>query len=65
MKYFGIVRPNDNYIGWISHSEFDSWRLFFNQNFYTSPLATAITAYEAIGYKTVELDITTKDINDN
>lgn len=61
MRYFGIIRPSDNYVGWISHSDLYAWQLFFNDNQHKLPIAEAIKAYESIGYMAVELDIKVKE----
>lgn len=74
MKYYGIKTPgsetDESYIWWISDSEYNTWRLFFtypnkdgDKNAHRLPLADAIRAYEAIGYKCVELEV--KEIQKN
>jgi len=72
MKYFGIKTPktasHSSYIWWISDSEHNSWMSFFNYpnkdkelNSHRLPLAEAIKAYKAIGYRCVELEVVEKD----
>lgn len=78
MKYFGIKKPKNKYtesfIFWFSVTEHDAWVYFFNRstlkqcyNGGVCPngicMADAIKAYEAIGYKCVEVDLTEKIIN--
>ena len=69
MKYFGIKTPRkdneDSYIWWISNSEHKSWDDFFsypdktnNYNPHRVPLDEAKKAYQSIGYKCVELEVT-------
>ena len=78
MKYFGIKTPKcnnqDSYICWIATASYQSWDLFFqypdkNMNFqsHRAPLEEAKRAYEAIGYRCVELNVTEveKTSNDN
>lgn len=71
IRYFGIKTPKNKnesgYIWWISNTEHDAWTSFFTfpsrdrtVNPYRTPLADAIRAYEAIGYKCIELDVTEK-----
>jgi hypothetical protein len=72
MKYFGIKTPNESvhlpsYIWWIDQSEHDAWMSFFQYpskenklNPHRVPLADAIRAYKAIGYKCVELELIEK-----
>lgn len=60
LRYFGIVRPDDGYIGWISHGNFQAWQEFFKEFAHRAPLYDDIKAYEAIGYKCVELEIAVK-----
>jgi len=68
MKYFGIKTPgcdnHDPYIYWVADTEYKAWDLFFqypnkdrNFNSHRVPLEEARRAYEAIGYKCVELDV--------
>ena len=66
MKYFGIKTPATEkpHIHWISSSKHNSWRLFFQYpnetdtlNYHRLPIAEAVRAYEAIGYKCVELEL--------
>lgn len=66
MQYFGIKKP-DGRIWWLADSSSNAWMAFFT---YPSdkhekmphrlPLSEAIQAYEAIGYKCVELDVQEK-----
>lgn len=68
MKYYGIKTPENeynvgSYIWWIDTDEHKSWDLFFQYNAHRAPLYDAIKAYEAIGYKCVELEI--KEVEDN
>lgn len=71
MDYFGIKTPQrDNeapYIWWIANSQHEAWMSFFQypsakreMNAYRLPLAEAIQAYEAIGYRCVPLDVQEK-----
>ncbi len=71
MKYYGIKTPNNetypSYIYWVTSSEHASWHAFFDfpdKDRYMNPLkfnlGTGIKAYEAIGYKCVELEIIEK-----
>jgi len=64
MKYYGIKTPEyDNAkstILLITHNMNDSWQLFFDSYTHKAPLSEAIRAYEAIGYKCVEIEITEK-----
>ena len=65
MKYFGIKTPEPNsYIWWIAADKHSSWHMFFqypnkNGEFNPSraPTYEAIQAYEAIGYRCIELEI--------
>ena len=45
------------YVGWVTDSEMDSWRCFFNSNPSVAPLGEAIKAYEAIGYFCISFTI--------
>lgn len=74
IQWFGIKTPDkvekDGYVHWISNSEFDSWHSFFSRTtrgeeaYHVLPLEEAIKAYEAIGYRCVELEVRIKkDIN--
>ena len=61
VKYFGIKKP-DGMIWWIAEDEHRSWMSFFTypsangmMNPHRLPLAEAIAAYQAIGYRCVEL----------
>ena len=71
MKYFGIKTSHrveqKSYIWWITADEHTSWMSFFqypdknnNLNSHRLPLEEAIRAYEAIGYKCVELEVREK-----
>ena len=71
-QYFGIKTPGENgrpgYIWWIANSAYEAWNLFFTYpskdrtyNASRAPQSDAIRAYEAIGYKCVELEL--KEIN--
>jgi len=73
MKYFGIKTPETeqekSYIYWIGSTEHQSWRSFFqypneanNPNYHRLPIAEAIKAYEAIGYKCVALKIVEQNL---
>lgn len=68
MKYFGIKTPEresePSYIQWISDSTHNSWSAFFKYpnkdgdvNACRPPLMDAIRAYQAIGYKCVEISL--------
>jgi len=72
IKWYGIKTPeteyDDSYIYWITTSEHESWDSFFqypdrNGNFlsHRAPLEEAKRAYEAIGYKCVELEVKEKE----
>ena len=72
MKYYGIKIPKykarGEYIWYISNSEHNSWDLFFmypNKELekyrHRLPMEEAIRAYEAIGYKCVELEVKEKE----
>ena len=61
IRYFGILKPGEGYIWWIDSSELGAWQRFFKDHAYALPLAEAIEAYEAIGYKCVELEIRVKN----
>lgn len=69
MKYFGIKTiGEDPYIWWIAEDKHRAWDAFFtypdkdrNLNAYRLPLYDAIRAYEAIGYKCVELEVKEKE----
>lgn len=71
MKYFGIKTPStegyEAYVWWISNTRSGAWKSFFQYPdkydrvyAYRLPLEEAIRAYEAIGYKCVELDVKEK-----
>lgn len=68
MRYFGIKTPGSTteapYIWWITNSEHNSWMAFFTYpnrdnefKMYRLSISEAIRAYEAIGYKCVELEL--------
>ena len=66
-KWFGIQTP-DNIVWWITNDEHDSWMTFFCRDtskggaaYHHLPIAEAIRAYESIGYKCVELEVTIKE----
>ena len=63
MRYYGIKKP-DGVIWWITDSKHNSWLAFFQfpsdkntLNAHRLPIAEAASAYEAIGYKCVELKV--------
>jgi hypothetical protein len=66
MRYFGIKTPGpDSYIWWLAEDASRAWMAFFTypdrsagHTFHRLPLAEAIRAYEAIGYKCVEIKVT-------
>lgn len=67
MRYFGIRKQN-GIIWWIAESEHQAWMAFFqypsNKNeliAHRLPLAEAIEAYTAIGYRCVELEVREKE----
>jgi len=75
MRYYGIKTPeiedegefDEPYIWWFAGSEHKAWDAFFMfpdkkmfLNSHRAPLAEAIRAYESIGYKCVELEVTEK-----
>lgn len=74
MEYYGIKIPQrsinkPSYIWFISNTPSISWRMFFSSqdkdgeyNAHTYTLAEAIKAYEGIGYRCVELNISVKTI---
>lgn len=65
MKYYGIKTPGkDSYIWWITDSQFNSWLQFFSihdkcgeKHPMKFDMGSAIKAYEAVGYKCVELEV--------
>ncbi len=68
MNLFGIKSPDDGttpgYIWWIAGSKNESWSAFFqypgkdgNLKAHRTPLAEAIKAYEAIGYRCIALQV--------
>ena len=68
MQYFGIKKP-DGIIWWLAESEHNSWKAFFSQPSnrqeimpHRLPVAEAIRAYEAIGYKCIELEVREKSV---
>ena len=56
MRYFGIQCP-DNRIWWIAEDSHRAWRAFFTDNAWRAPMAEAIKAYEATGYRCVEVAV--------
>jgi len=64
MKYYGIKTPKKGdepiNIWWIGEDEHSAWSAFFRENHHTYPIEEARRAYEAIGYKCVELTVTEK-----
>lgn len=71
MDYFGIKTPQRGneapYIWWIANSQHEAWMSFFQypsnkreMNAHRLPLAEAIQAYEAIGYRCVALNVQEK-----
>jgi hypothetical protein len=55
-KYYGIQAP-DGLIWWIEQDEHRAWYSFFdNTAKHRLPMYEAIKAYEAIGYRCVELE---------
>lgn len=68
MDYFGIKTPErDNeaqYIWWIANSRHEAWMSFFQypsakreMNAHRLPLDEAVRAYEAVGYRCVQVDV--------
>jgi len=61
-RMYGIKTPGDDnippYYSWVTEDSFSTWRLFFGEHQSRAPTATAISAYESIGYKCIELDVT-------
>lgn len=57
MKYFGIKCPKDGRIWWIAEDSSRAWSQFFQHMPSRSPTSEAIKAYEAIGYRCVELTV--------
>ena len=65
MRYFGIKRPdlsgeNLGTIWWIAEDKSRAWISFFQNMPNRAPMAEAIQAYEAIGYRCVELEVREK-----
>jgi len=71
MRYYGIKTPEREdykpYIWWFAESVHRAWDSFFMfpdkkmfLNPHRAPLEEAIRAYESIGYKCVELEVTEK-----
>lgn len=71
MDYFGIKTTKrhgeEPYIWWVANSRHEAWMSFFQypsakreMNAHRLPLEEAIKAYEAIGYRCVELDVQEK-----
>jgi len=60
IKLFAIKTPEtDNYnsmVYWFGESTTDAWNKFFDNHTHKLPLYDAIRAYEAIGYKCVEIN---------
>jgi hypothetical protein len=63
MRYFGIKKP-DGVIWWLSDTPYGAWLSFFQfpsdkneLNAHRLPISEAAQAYEAIGYKCVELEV--------
>ena len=66
MRYFGIKPPPDIHgnvgpIWWIDQDEHRAWVKFFGEHPSRPPTFEAITAYERIGYRCVELDVREKN----
>lgn len=61
MKYYGIKKP-EGLIFWVSDSEINSWGLFFRDYANRPTMYEAIKAYEAIGYKCVEVEVKEKNV---
>lgn len=62
MKYFGIKCPKDGRIWWIAEDSSRAWLQFFQHMPSRSPTGEAIKAYEAIGYRCVE--VTVKELHE-
>ena len=60
IRYFGIRRPEEGTIWWLGASQHDAWMSFFQwpPRPHRAPLTEAIKAYEAIGYRCIELTLT-------
>lgn len=73
IRYYGIKTPGkpeidqESYIYWIGNSEHEAWMAFFHypkngeRGLVAFSLSEAIEAYEAIGYRCVELEV--KELN--
>lgn len=62
MRYFGIKCPdstgeNLGCIWWIAEDYYQAWMAFFQHMPSRALMAEAIQAYEAIGYRCVELEV--------
>ena len=55
MKLYAIKTPA-NHTYWFEKSAFESWCSFFSETTHRVPLTEARKAYEAIGYKCIELE---------
>ena len=66
MTYYGFgiqVVESDSqpsHVWWIASTKHEAWLLFFRDSAHRLPLADAIRAYEAIGYRAVELEVRVK-----
>jgi hypothetical protein len=49
-EVYAIVNPEGNIVN-LELDKYKAWYNFFNNHLHKLPLATAIAAYEAIGYK--------------
>lgn len=47
----------DEVLYWLSDSPHNSWTMFFEMKEHRMPVDEAIRAYEAIGYKCVEVSV--------
>jgi hypothetical protein len=60
LKLYAIKTPEtdsyDSFIYWFAESKTKAWHNFFNDNIHKLPIYDAIRAYEAIGYKCVEIN---------
>ena len=74
-RWYGIQVPDEenekDLVWWLTNSEHDSWMSFFAYPttkgappFRCLPIATAIRAYEGLGYKCVELEVKIKEQNE-
>lgn len=62
--YYDIKNPEDR-VTHISHSEHEAWHKFFDYNGHRLPIAEAIQAYEAIGYKCIQCRLIRADQMEN